>query len=341
MTQKPLIIVDDNIPFIKGRLEPHARIVYADQFGFTPELVRDADAMIIRTRTRCNKALLKDSNVRIIATATIGMDQFDLPWCASAGIETHNAPGCNAPGVAQYVWSSILRLVHDVKGLKVGIVGCGNVGSIVEKWGKALGAEILVCDPPLKDAGLRPDSLPLEKLLREADVVTLHTPLTGSGDYPTYHLIGENEIETMRPGSILINAARGSVIDQIPLIRRLERGDLTAVIDTWENEPEINNRLLELSEIATFHIAGYSLEGKQRATRMALEAIERYFGFETDKSGLEPKYEFPGKITADEILQSYNPYEDTAPLRENPKLFDRLRADYKFRAEPSKIHESH
>lgn len=331
---RPLIIIDDNIPFIKGRLEPFADVVYVDQFGFTPENVADADAMIIRTRTRCDANLLRDSKVKIIATATIGMDQFDLPWCAGAGIRTCNAPGCNAPGVAQYVWSVILRKFPDPTKLKVGIVGCGNVGSIVEKWGRALGAEILVSDPPLQEEGRRPDSLPLDELLAKADVVTLHTPLTRDGKHPTYHLLDSKEIKALRPGALLINAARGSVLNQDPLIKRLERGDITAVIDTWENEPKINTRLLGLAEIGTFHIAGYSLEGKQRATRMALEAIEKFFGFNIDKSGLAPAYSFSGNITPAQILDSYDPYADSNALRRNPELFDRLRADYDFRSEP-------
>ena len=153
MKKRPRIIVDDNIPFIKGRLEPFADTVYADQFGFTPELVRDADAMVIRTRTRCDENLLKGSKVKIIATATIGMDQFDLGWCRDNGITCRNSPGCNAPGVAQYVWSALLRSGFDPERHTLGVVGCGNVGSIVADWGRRLGADVLVNDPPKAAAG--------------------------------------------------------------------------------------------------------------------------------------------------------------------------------------------
>ena len=146
------IIADDNIPFLRGRLEEVAEVVYVDQFGFTPEVVRDADAVVIRTRTRCDEALLGGSKVRLVATATIGMDQIDLPWCAAAGIKVSNAPGCNAPGVAQYVWSALLRMGFDPKRDTLGIVGCGNVGSVVFDWGRQLGVKMLVSDPPKEEA---------------------------------------------------------------------------------------------------------------------------------------------------------------------------------------------
>lgn len=334
MKKRPLIIADDNIPFLKGRLETNATVKYADQFGFTHGLVKDADAMMIRTRTRCNRELLEDSSVKIIATATIGMDQFDIPYCSSKGIQTVNAPGCNAPGVAQYVWSSIIRLRPDFQNLTIGIVGCGNVGGIVEEWGRAMGVRVLVCDPPRKERGDKGDFISLHELLRESDVVTLHTPLAKTGSHPTYHLIDKEEIDLMKPGALLINAARGSVLNQTPLIEALRMGHLTAVIDTWENEPEINTDLLDLAEIATFHIAGYSSEGKQRATRMAIEAIDNFFGFNTDTSDLAAPYQPGGNISPEVIVNSYNPYDDTIPLRENPAGFDVLRANYNFRKEP-------
>lgn len=132
---KPKILIDDNIPYIGGRLEPFARVEYVDQFDFNPDNVRDADALIIRTRTRCDSSLLSDSSVRMIATATIGMDQIDIPWCERAGIKVANCPGCNAPAVAQYVWSSLLRKGFNPASDTIGIAGCGNVGSIVAHWG--------------------------------------------------------------------------------------------------------------------------------------------------------------------------------------------------------------
>ena len=335
MKKRPRIIVDDNIPFIKGRLEPFADTVYADQFGFTPELVRDADAMVIRTRTRCDENLLKGSKVKIIATATIGMDQFDLGWCRDNGITCRNSPGCNAPGVAQYVWSALLRSGFDPERHTLGVVGCGNVGSIVADWGRRLGADVLVNDPPKAAAGASlPGLVELPELLREADAVTLHTPLTRDGEWPSFHLIGEAALALMKPGALLVNAARGPVADNAALRRAVASGHIRAVIDTWEGEPKLDKELLSLLKYGTFHIAGYSLEGKQRATRMVLEAIGEHFGFAPDLSGREGPYKAPARISAKAILDSYNPISDTLQLKADPDAFDTLRANYSFRREP-------
>ena len=332
MKKRPRIIVDDNIPFIKGRLEPFADTVYADQFGFTPELVRDADAMVIRTRTRCDENLLKGSKVKIIATATIGMDQFDLGWCRDNGITCRNSPGCNAPGVAQYVWSALLRSGFDPERHTLGVVGCGNVGSIVADWGRRLGADVLVNDPPKAAAGASlPGLVELPELLREADAVTLHTPLTRDGEWPSFHLIGEAALALMKPGALLVN---GPVADNAALRRAVASGHIRAVIDTWEGEPKLDKELLSLLKYGTFHIAGYSLEGKQRATRMVLEAIGEHFGFAPDLSGLEGPYKAPARISAKAILDSYNPISDTLQLKADPDAFDTLRANYSFRREP-------
>lgn len=310
-----------------------AEVIYVDQFGFTPELVRDADAVVIRTRTRCNEELLGGSRVKLVATATIGMDQIDLDWCAKAGIDVRNAPGCNAPGVAQYVWSSLLREGFKPGRDKLGIVGCGNVGSIVKAWAERLGTEVLVNDPPKEAKDPDGNYTGLEELLRECDAVTLHTPLTRDGKWPSYHLISEKELALMRPGALLINAARGPVVSGDAVKAAVKEGRIRAVIDTWEGEPEIDAELLDLVDYGTFHIAGYSRQGKERATRMALEALEQKFGIEIDKSGLAGAYTEPEGLCEESILRSYDPGADMAPLREHPELFDTLRANYNYRDE--------
>lgn len=327
------IIADDNIPFLRGRLEAVAEVEYTDQWGFTPELVKEADAIVIRTRTRCDRALLEGSKVRLIATATIGMDQIDLEWCAGQGITVRNAPGCNAPGVAQYVWSALLRMGFDPTRHTIGIVGCGNVGSIVRDWGLSLGARVLVSDPPREEAGLPGDYTPLDTLLKESDAVTLHTPLTHTGSHKTHHLIGEHELSLIGDGRILVNAARGAVVDFNALRGHVTSGRIRAAIDTWEGEPEVDREILDAVEYGTFHIAGYSRQGKERATRMAIEAIEETFGVSIDKSGLTPAYEGTPGLTAEKITSSYDPAGDTAMLRNAPSEFDTLRRDYKYREE--------
>ena len=338
-SQKPLFIVDDNIPFIKGRLEAVGDVRYVDQFGFTSEIVKDADALVIRTRTRCDENLLGGSSAKLVATATIGMDQIDIPWCESHGITVRNSPGCNAPGVAQYVWSALLRLGMKPGVHTVGVVGHGNVGTIVADWGRALGFEILLCDPPKAETQTCEDRtagesyLSLEEVLKRADAVTLHTPLTKSGPHPTYHLIDSAAVSLMRPGQILVNAARGPVTDTEAFLDAIAKG-VRGVVDTWEGEPKLDRRLLDAAEIGTFHIAGYSRQGKERATRMVLEAIENKFGVEVDKSGLEEAWR-PGRtVTAEAILESYDPFVDDRALRADPEAFDRLRADYDYRSEP-------
>lgn len=326
------IVVDSDIPFIRGRIKGDGiETVYTDQWGFTPETVRDADALVIRTRTPINESLLKDSSVRLVATATIGMDQIDLPWCATRGITVRNSPGCNAPGVAQYVWSSLLRTGFDSGKDTLGIIGCGNVGSTVKEWGEKLGAKMLISDPP---KGM---DIPLERLLAESDAVTLHTPLTREGQHATHHLIGQRELSFMRDGTLIINAARGPVVDFAALKPEVTSGRLRAVIDTWEGEPSVDSELLDKVEYGTFHIAGYSFEGKQRATRMVLEALREELGIETDTSGLTGAYTGTDSLHPSEIMESYDPGVETALLRKNPEKFDILRAQYDYRHEVGKL----
>lgn len=331
------VIVDKDIPYIKGRLEAAGiETVYTGQNDFTPALIHDADALLIRTRTRCDRRLLENSSVRLIATATIGMDQIDTAWCEARGIKVRNAPGCNAPGVAQYVWSTLLRLwkISDdregydkLKHKTLGIVGCGNVGSIVKEWGEKLGVNIIVSDPP------KGFDYPLTRLMAESDAVTLHTPLTLNGLYPTHHLIGAKELAAMRDGAILINAARGPVVDFNALRPEVLSHRILTAVDTWEGEPVIDEEILKNVDYGTFHIAGYSLEGKQRATRMVLEAVEDIFDVRLDKSGLAPDYMGIDNLTVGRILNSFDPAPITSQLRQSPGEFDILRNNYILRNE--------
>lgn len=330
--------VENKIPFIAGRLEEFGEVEYLSPEEFTSSGIKDKDAIIIRTRTRCDSSLLEGTNVRLVVTATIGTDHIDLDWCAANGIEVRNAAGCNAPGVTQYVWSSILRMGFDPAKDILGIVGVGHVGSIVAGWGIGLGARLLVCDPPRKDAGYKDfDYVSIDDLLGEADVVTLHTPLTKSGPYPTYHLIGERELSKMKDRAVLVNSSRGPVVDNQALADWIGRGAGRGVVDVWEGEPSISPRLLGCASIATPHIAGYSLEGKQRATRMAIEAAGQYFGFNPDVKGLCGDYVMPASLPEDAgriITESYDPFADTSLLKQFPGLFEQLRGEYKYRREP-------
>lgn len=332
MQSKPIIVADADIPFLKGRLEPFAQMVYAGQNEFTLALVAGTDALMIRTRTRCNRDLLANSNVKVIATATIGMDQFDLPSCKEMGIATYNAPGCNAPGVAQYVWSCLLREGLNPKELRLAVVGCGNVGRIVKQWGELLGAEVRVSDPPLARKGMVAD-YKLDDLLKWADAITFHTPYTRTGSFPTHHLLNENNVDYLRKGAIVINAARGPVTSTRALMKGIREKGIRAIIDCWEGEPEIDRELLSEASVATYHIAGYSLEGKQRATRMATEAIGNFFGFRAPVDDLSGPYVEKTELTPEQIIASFDPKPIMAQLQANPTDFDKLRANYKYRKE--------
>lgn len=330
-------LIDNKIPFIKGRLEPLGEVVYAGPDDFTPGLVHDADVLVVRTRAHCDARLLQGSAVRLVVTATIGTDHIDLDWCAANGVQVRNAAGCNAPGVAQYVWSTLLRTGFDPARHTLGIVGCGNVGSIVAEWGSRFGVSMMICDPPKQRAGAEgsKDWTDLRTLLRNCDAVTLHTPLTHSGPDATHHLIGAGELALMRPGALLINSSRGPVVDNRAWAQAVQQRRVRAAVDVWETEPLPDPVLLRLAQVATPHIAGYSRQGKERATRMALEAIGRWLGAGIDTSGLEGPYRgLPYGITAGEVMQSYDPMADTTALRERPGDFEKLRGDYKYRNEP-------
>lgn len=329
------IIADSNIPYLEGRLGDDVELIRMRPDAIDAHLVRDADALVVRTRTRCDASLLQDSKVRLVATATIGTDHIDIPWCRSHGIAVESAPGCNAPAVAQYVWSCLLRLGFDpAKGETLGVVGWGNIGSMVADWGRAFGAEVLVSDPPKERAGIPGNYAPLHEIMRRCRAVTVHTPLTRDGQDPTFHLIGDRELDMTGNNAILINAARGGVVDNQALFRRLERNkDLKVVLDVWEGEPNIDRKLLGMVDYGTFHIAGYSAAGKQRATSMVLDALRRHLGMTPDISGLEPPYDTSRIPTPEQILKSYDPAVDSDQLRNTPEAFESLRSNYVFRPE--------
>ena len=328
------IIADKNIPFLEGRLQD-AELILMSASDIDADAVKDADALIVRTRTICNKNLLERSKVKLIASATIGTDHIDIPWCLKNGIAVSNAPGCNAPGVALYVWSNLFRNGFDPARHTLGVIGCGNVGGIVAQWGEKLGVRILVSDPPRKEKGYTDrEYLSLEEVLSQSDAVTLHTPLTHDGKYPTYHLINQYSISSLKPKSIFINAARGEVAETKALVKVIQEGKISrTIIDTWEGEPCIDLGLLQLADTATCHIAGYSVEGKQRATRMALESLAKTLGIEVDLDGLQGPYKEPSLLTPDLIIGSYDPAPMTKALKADPTSFEKLRNAYPLHKE--------
>lgn len=329
------IIIDRDIPFISDYIPESIEAVYLSGKDISPSDVKDADALVVRTRTLCNRCLLEGSKVKLIATATIGTDHIDIPWCVSNGIEVRSAPGCNAPGVAQYVFASLFQAGFHPETDVLGIIGHGHVGSLVNEWALLMGIRTLVSDAPKKAEGMTDiDYREKEEILRNSNAVSLHVPLTHEGDFPTYRLIGEKEIAMMKTGSLLVNTSRGGVVDEEALKENLQAGRIRAIVDVWENEPDVDTSLLDLVETGTPHIAGYSAEGKKRATRMVLEALSEVLDIPTDMTGLECPYPESAAITPERILATYDPRLDTRSLRCEPSSFESLRNNYSYRPEP-------
>lgn len=328
------VVVDSHIPYIQGLIEPHAEVLYLEPSDITRDAVKDADALIVRTRTRCDAALLDGSRVQFIGSATIGTDHIDLDYCAAHGITVRNAPGCNAPAVAQWVFCAIAAWMRQcgitaTEGLTLGVVGVGHIGSIVARWGRELGFTMLLNDPPL--ACLQEDSsfLPLEELQRRCDIITFHTPLTRDGEWPTWHLCDQRFLDGLSHCRLLLNAARGPIADNAALLGW--HGDIG--LDCWENEPNISRELLEKALVATPHIAGYSREGKQRGTAMMLEALNEHFGWEIPVPTIASPATGAAQVTLAGIAASYDILADTARLKEDPASFESLRNHYPHRQE--------
>ncbi len=270
------VVIDKGIPFLEGVIEPYAQVLYLLPEEITPDTVRDADALIVRTRTRIDKELIEGSKVRFVATATIGYDHINQDYCNQAGVRWVSCPGCNAQAVCDYVEEAISTMKSGKKALTVGIVGYGHVGKLVAQMANKKGYRVLLSDPPLGIGASLQEIAPL------CDVLTFHTPLTHDGAYPTYHLGDADVLRLCKPDALIINAARGGIIDEQALLAHIstfpskeEKGGIA--IDCWEGEPTINRALLQKVDLASFHIAGYSIEGKMRASEMCLEAFCKFF----------------------------------------------------------------
>lgn len=338
------IVADKAIPFLEGVFDPYADMTYLPGDKIGPEDVMDADVLMVRTRTKCNADLLEGSKVKFIATATIGTDHIDFPYCDSKGIVVRNAPGCNAGGVMEYVFSALYGLASrksiSLQGDTIGIIGVGHVGSLIERMGRALGFKILKCDPPRAEAEGSFGFCDLEYLLQNSQIVTLHVPL----DETTRGMANSEFFSLMQPGAFFINAARGEVVCDDALKAAIPKLG-PVIIDTWNHEPDIDLDLMDKVAIATPHIAGYSYQGKQNGTAAAVRAVAHYFGI-TELYEFFPKTDLPeneavkldlkglnqGEIAS--VLQyNYPIFTDDFMLRLNPENFDKLRSEYNYRRE--------
>lgn len=346
------IIADNKIPFLAGALEPYAQVIYLPGSETTPQVVADADAVITRTRTICNESLLKGSNVKMIATATIGFDHIDTAWCDANGIEWTNAPGCNSWSVQQYIASLLVNLAQaygfECKDKTLGVIGVGNVGSKVARIAELLGFKVLLNDPPRAAKEGSADFTPLETLLEKSDIITCHVPLQKDGSYATYHMFDKERIAKLRADQFLINSSRGAVVDNAALKEALKAKSIAgASLDVWENEPNIDTELMDLLFTATPHIAGYSLDGKANGTTMSIQAIARKFNlpckdwhvtdiplpaqdvcFTIDVTG-----KTAAEIIQEAILYTYDIKNDDKRLRASVSTFEKQRSDYPVRRE--------
>jgi len=345
------IVIDDKIPYIRGAFEEFAEVIYLPGSKTTHQIVMDADAIVTRTRTKCNEALLKDSSVTFIATATIGFDHIDVDYCDQAGIKWTNAPGCNSKSVEQYIASTLMVLAETnnltLSEMCLGVVGVGNVGSKVARVGEILGMKVLRNDPPRERSEGSSQFASLKQILAEANVISLHVPLNMSGLDATFHLGNEAFFCELKQKPYLINSCRGEVVDTVSVKKALERELISGFIcDCWENEPEIDLDLLSKTVIATPHIAGYSKDGKATGTQMSVRAISQFFNLGLDSwqpTGVEPpsnpiiKIDGMGlteqQIISKAILSTYDIRNDDAAFRQNTKLFEQLRGDYPVRRE--------
>lgn len=341
------VIVDNKIPYIREAIEALAEeVVYLPGGEITAEAVKEADALIIRTRTRCCRELLQGSRVQFIATATIGYDHIDADYCREAGITWSNAPGCNAASVAQYIQSCLLLLERE-KGMKLegrtlGIVGVGHVGRLVADVARRWGMKVLLNDPPRQAAEGGEEFCSLQRVAEESDIVTFHVPLQRTGPHPTFHLANADLFRKLKRQPVVINTSRGEVVDTAALKEALSQGLVAeAILDVWENEPSIDLDLLHYIYIGTPHIAGYSADGKANATRQALDALCHHFHLERHYTITPPapmQSEVKATTLPQALLQIYNPHTDSRALKEHPELFEQLRGNYPLRREEGAYH---
>ncbi|MCO7515079.1 4-phosphoerythronate dehydrogenase PdxB [Pseudomonas guariconensis] len=277
-----LIVADENIPLLDAFFAGFGEIRRYPGRSIDAACVKDADVLLVRSVTQVDRQLLAGSQVRFVGTCTIGTDHLDLDYFAEAGIHWSSAPGCNARGVVDYVLGSLLTLAEldgvDLAKRVYGVVGAGQVGERLVRVLHGLGWKVLVCDP-LRQAREGGDFVSLETILEQCDAISLHTPLQREGAHPTWHLLGAGQLARLRAGAWLINASRGPVVDNQALRELLlEREDVHAVLDVWEGEPQVDLVLADLCTLATPHIAGYSLDGKQRGTAQIYQAFCRWRG---------------------------------------------------------------
>ena len=315
------IVSDIDIPFLVEAVHrgwPDAEICPMKSEEITSSAIRDADVLVVRTRTLINESLLSGSQVQMVCTATIGFDHIDTAYCESHHIQWMSCPGCNAQAVCDYIEEALNEFAIHNSQLTIGVVGVGHVGSLVAQMAERRGMRVLFNDPP-KGIGVS-----LDFIAKNSDIITFHTPLTMTGPFPSYHLCDEAFLSLCKPGALIINAARGGIVDE----RALLHSGHPYILDTWENEPHINSAVLDKALLASMHIAGYSVQGKRNASQMCLNAIAEYFNLpKIDLS--EYSYATVSTKKGDSAPGWLSRISDS--LKKNPTAFESLRKAYPLR----------
>lgn len=329
----PKVVIDRAIPFLGDFLAGRAEVTALSGSAITAADVRDADALVVRTRTRCDATLLAGSKVRLVVTATIGFDHIDRARCAEQGIEVVTAAGCNARGVLQWV-AAVLAYDARCKGWSpsqktLGVVGVGHVGSLVKTYAEAWGFRVVCCDPPREERE-KLGFVALEELLPEADVVTFHTPLDAS----THHLCDAERLAQTKPSALILNSSRGAVVDN----RAVWQSGRRYAFDVWENEPQLDACVLHDALLATPHVAGYTAQGKANASMIAAQALSTHFGWAWE--GWYPaqvERPMPRAISWEELLATVDDHyaigEESLRLKQSPQDFEAFRDHYRYRLE--------
>lgn len=328
------IVIDSAIPFIKGVFEPYSEVFYLEGREITHSDVRDADALIIRTRTRCDESLLSGSRVRHIATATIGYDHIDMEYCQQNDIRVTTAQGCNARGVLQWVAAS-LSLLSQREGWTprrrtLGVVGVGNVGRLIREYALAWGFRVVCCDPPRAEREGLTEAVSFEELLPKVDIVSFHTPLNDS----TYHMLNDRTIGLLKPTAAIINTSRGEVIDSAAVGGEHNH---PLLFDVWEREPNIDPQLLDRALVSTPHIAGYSLQGKANGTMIVVREIARYFDLPLMDWYPDVEPNLGAMIKWEQMQRTMREHLDieaeSRVLKSRAEEFESLRNNYNYRKE--------
>ena len=350
------IVADQHIPGIKQVFSEMGELLLYNGYQISPHIIRDADLLLVRSVTPINADLLEGSQVKFVGTVTSGSDHLDTTWLNSAGIRYANVSGSNARSVAEYVLSSLCIIADQqafaLQGMNVGIIGGGNVGSQLSKLLNAIGMHCMVNDPPLKNNTVNNRYCELDEIF-QADIITLHVPLTKTGDYPTSNMVNTEFLKRLNTARILINTSRGGVIDEEAL-KAYYHPKLSLVLDVWQNEPEIDTELLSNATIGTPHIAGYSADGKYRGVAMIYHKVCDFFGLQpkplpfeellqTDTFEFTPSSKLSDiEIVQMSILASYDVRSDSAFFRqilgesaadERSNIFKELRNNYPVRRE--------